>query len=118
MKIRLPDSAIKIQNEEILNSQKYHTSTPRLKSEQKQISLTTTKSTQNVNGKRIYAPWSSVTLFPAPAKEQLKEYGVFLGINEGDSAKLKQYKLVVIEPSEFSVQKDSGMLTVKSVRLS
>ncbi len=60
---------------------------------------------KNVNGKRIYAPWSSVTLFPAPAKEQLKEYGVFLGINEGDSAKLKQYKLVVIEPSEFSVQK-------------
>ncbi len=60
---------------------------------------------KNVNGKKIYAPWSSVTLFPGPANIQLKEYGVFLGINEAESGKLKQYKLVVIEPSEFSVQK-------------
>lgn len=60
---------------------------------------------KNVNGKRIYAPWSSVSLFPAHGNIQLKEYGVFLGINEDESGKLEQYKLVVIEPSEFSVQR-------------
>ena len=31
-----------------------------------------------------------------------QEYGVFIGINEGESDRLEQYKLVVIEPSEFS----------------
>ncbi len=30
------------------------------------------------------------------------EYGVFIGINEKESDRLEQYKLVVIEPSEFS----------------
>ena len=32
-----------------------------------------------------------------------QEYGVFIGINEDESDRLEQYKLVVIEPSEFSV---------------
>ncbi|MGI6072456.1 MAG: endo alpha-1,4 polygalactosaminidase [Lachnospiraceae bacterium] len=31
-----------------------------------------------------------------------QEYGVFIGINEEESDRLKQYKLVVIEPAEFS----------------
>ncbi|HHW95477.1 MAG TPA: hypothetical protein GX736_06090 [Mogibacterium sp.] len=45
------------------------------------------------------------TLKKISTSEQLKDYGVFLGINEDESEKLKDYKLVVIEPSEFSVQK-------------
>lgn len=60
---------------------------------------------KKVKGKKIYAPWSPATLFPAPSNGKLEEYGVFLGINERESAKLKQYKLVVIEPSEFSAKK-------------
>ncbi|MFY9131036.1 MAG: endo alpha-1,4 polygalactosaminidase [Saccharofermentanales bacterium] len=41
-------------------------------------------------------------LFGRCATQQLHEYGVFLGINEDGIARLDQYKLVVIEPSEFS----------------
>lgn len=32
----------------------------------------------------------------------LTGYGVFLGINASESAKLRKYSLVVIEPSEFN----------------
>lgn len=32
------------------------------------------------------------------------DYGVFLGINEDEVAKLKPYSIVVIEPSEFSIE--------------
>lgn len=37
------------------------------------------------------------------ATEHPQAYGVFIGINEKESDRLEQYKLVVIEPSEFSV---------------
>ena len=36
------------------------------------------------------------------ATEHPQAYGVFIGINEKESDRLEQYKLVVIEPSEFS----------------
>lgn len=37
-------------------------------------------------------------------KNNSEDYGVFLGINEADADRLKKYSLVVIEPSEFSVE--------------
>jgi len=33
------------------------------------------------------------------------EYGVFIGLNENETNKLEKYKIVVIEPSEFSIKK-------------
>lgn len=47
-----------------------------------------------------------VFLIVAGCKEgNLYDYGVFLGINENEADRLKMYQLVVIEPSEFSVEK-------------
>ncbi|MGB4609862.1 MAG: hypothetical protein WBH77_04480 [Saccharofermentanales bacterium] len=42
------------------------------------------------------------------------EYGVFLGLDEKESDKLDQYKLVVIEPSEFSAIR-TNLLQRKSI---
>ena len=47
-----------------------------------------------------------IFLIVAGSKEKnLYDYGVFLGINEDEADRLKLYQLVVIEPSEFSVEK-------------
>lgn len=47
-----------------------------------------------------------IFLIVAGCKEKnLYDYGVFLGINEDEADRLKLYQLVVIEPSEFSVEK-------------
>jgi len=38
------------------------------------------------------------------AQERLQAYGVFLGINQDEADRLDPYRLVVIEPSEFSTE--------------
>lgn len=38
------------------------------------------------------------------ARQQPKEYGVFLGINGEQAERMKEYRLVVIEPSEFDAE--------------
>lgn len=53
----------------------------------------------------------SVILFITPACTASREhdYGVFLGINEEEADKLKNYRTVVIEPSEFSAEAIAGL---------
>jgi len=50
------------------------------------------------------------TLIPLGCtKNTTQEYGVFLGINEDEIEKLEPYNLVVIEPTEFSVEKINNL---------
>ena len=46
-----------------------------------------------------------VTLIAGAAKEQASQkYGVFLGLNGDEAARMEGYDLVVIEPSEFTTE--------------
>lgn len=52
----------------------------------------------------IFIVFLILPLLVGCATKQPQAYGVFLGINGNEIDKLSQYKLVVIEPSEFSAE--------------
>lgn len=58
---------------------------------------------KNVKKPFIFTILCILLLVSGCAIEHPQAYGVFIGINEEESDRLEKYKLVVIEPSEFSV---------------
>lgn len=58
---------------------------------------------------------SVLLYFPLNVFADTHEYGVFLGINGNEIPRLQGYKLVVIEPSEFSAEQVEQLHAAKSV---